>query len=49
MWEASSGKIHELNSMGTIVPDLAPFTRVPQGKGGQVGDTLAARAREDAA
>jgi gamma-glutamyltranspeptidase/glutathione hydrolase len=34
MWEASSGKIHELNSMGTIVPDLAPFTRVPQGKGG---------------
>lgn len=33
LWEAGSGKIHELNSMGTIVPDLAPFTRVPEGKG----------------
>jgi gamma-glutamyltranspeptidase/glutathione hydrolase len=33
-WEAESGRIHELNSMGTIVPGLAPFTRVPEGKGG---------------
>ena len=34
LWEESTGRIHELNSMGTIVPELAPFTRVPQGKGG---------------
>lgn len=34
MWEAETGRVHELNSMGTIVPELAPFTRVPQGKGG---------------
>ncbi len=32
-WDAASAKIYELNSMGTIVPGLAPFTRVPQGKG----------------
>ena len=32
-WEAATGEIHELNSMGTIVPDLAPFTPVPEGKG----------------
>src|SRR5262245_4141226 len=29
IWEAETGRIHELNSMGTIVPDLAPFRRVP--------------------
>jgi gamma-glutamyltranspeptidase / glutathione hydrolase len=34
LWEAETGRIHELNSMGTIVPGLAPFTRVPEGKGG---------------
>jgi gamma-glutamyltranspeptidase / glutathione hydrolase len=32
-WEASTRKIHELNSPGTIVPGLAPFRRVPKGKG----------------
>jgi gamma-glutamyltranspeptidase / glutathione hydrolase len=30
-WEASTGKSHYLNSMGTIVPDMAPFRRVPPG------------------
>jgi len=33
MWEAASGKVHELNSMGTIVPEMAPFNRVPAGTG----------------
>jgi gamma-glutamyltranspeptidase / glutathione hydrolase len=33
LWEAETGRVHELNSMGTIVPGLAPFTRVPEGKG----------------
>jgi gamma-glutamyltranspeptidase/glutathione hydrolase len=32
-WEASTGRIHELNSMGTIVPDLAPFHPIPAGRG----------------
>lgn len=32
-WEAASGCVHELNSPGTIVPGLAPFRRVPKGKG----------------
>jgi gamma-glutamyltranspeptidase/glutathione hydrolase len=32
-WEASTGRVHELNSMGTIVPDLAPFCPVPGGRG----------------
>jgi gamma-glutamyltranspeptidase/glutathione hydrolase len=32
-WEASTGKTHELNGMGTIVPGLAPFRRVPKGQG----------------
>ena len=30
-WEASSGKSYHLNSMGTLVPDMAPFWRVPKG------------------
>src|SRR5438093_5236261 len=33
MWEASSGRIHELNSMGTIVPDMKPFRRSPPAPG----------------
>jgi len=32
-WEASTGKTYELNGMGTIVPGLAPFRRVPKGQG----------------
>jgi gamma-glutamyltranspeptidase/glutathione hydrolase len=32
-WEASTGKSYYLNSMGTIVPDMAPFRRVPKGHG----------------
>jgi gamma-glutamyltranspeptidase/glutathione hydrolase len=32
-WESSSGKSYYLNSMGTVVPDMAPFRRVPQGQG----------------
>jgi gamma-glutamyltranspeptidase/glutathione hydrolase len=32
-WEAKTGKTYELNSMGTIVPDMAPFRRVPAGAG----------------
>jgi gamma-glutamyltranspeptidase/glutathione hydrolase len=32
-WEASSGKSYELNSVGTIVPALAPFRPIPPGKG----------------
>jgi gamma-glutamyltranspeptidase / glutathione hydrolase len=32
-WEASTGRTYELNSMGTIVPDMAPFSRVPAGTG----------------
>ena len=33
MYEAATGKIHELNSMGTLVPDLPAFRRVPPGTG----------------
>lgn len=33
LWEAGTGKIHELNSMGTIVPDMRPFHRIPVGHG----------------
>jgi gamma-glutamyltranspeptidase/glutathione hydrolase len=29
LWEASTGRVHELNSMGTIVPGLAPFRPYP--------------------
>src|SRR5690242_19169059 len=32
-YEAATGQVHELNSMGTIVPDMAPFHLVPGGKG----------------
>lgn len=32
-YEASTGKTYQLNSMGTIVPDLPPFRRVPPGTG----------------
>ena len=32
-FDASTGKTHELESMGTIVPDLAPFHPIPGGKG----------------
>jgi gamma-glutamyltranspeptidase / glutathione hydrolase len=32
-WEAESGRTYELNSWGTIVPDLAPFRPVPPGHG----------------
>lgn len=28
-WDQKHGTIHDLNSSGTIVPDLAPFRRVP--------------------
>src|SRR2546423_11356394 len=30
-YEAASGKTYQLNSMGTIVPDLAPFRPIPPG------------------
>jgi gamma-glutamyltranspeptidase / glutathione hydrolase len=33
MWEASTGQCHELNSMGTVVPGLAPFRPIPPGHG----------------
>ena len=32
-YEAATGQVHELESMGTIVPDLAPFHPIPGGKG----------------
>jgi gamma-glutamyltranspeptidase/glutathione hydrolase len=32
-WEAETGKTYQLNSMGTIVPDLAPFRPIPPGTG----------------
>ncbi|HVV76749.1 MAG TPA: gamma-glutamyltransferase [Mycobacteriales bacterium] len=32
-WDAKTGESHYLNSMGTIVPGLAPFRRVPGGHG----------------
>lgn len=32
-WDAASGRSHELNSMGTIVPGLAPFRPVVIGSG----------------
>ncbi|TWS19377.1 hypothetical protein FK529_09230 [Tsukamurella asaccharolytica] len=32
-YESATGQVHELNSGGTIVPDLPPFSPVPQGKG----------------
>ncbi|WP_222853329.1 gamma-glutamyltransferase [Fodinicola acaciae] len=33
VYDAASGDVVELNSMGTIVPGLAPFTPIPMGKG----------------
>ncbi|WP_406631255.1 gamma-glutamyltransferase [Amycolatopsis sp. WGS_07] len=33
VYDAESGQIAELNSMGTIVPGLAPFAPIPAGKG----------------
>lgn len=33
LWEERTGKIHELNSMGTIVPEMPAFRRVPAGHG----------------
>ncbi|MDP9102073.1 MAG: gamma-glutamyltransferase [Actinomycetota bacterium] len=33
VYEAATGQVHELNSGGTIVPDLPPFAPVPPGKG----------------
>lgn len=33
LWEAETGLVHELNSLGTIVADKAPFRRVPPGHG----------------
>jgi gamma-glutamyltranspeptidase/glutathione hydrolase len=33
-WEAKTGKIHQLNSSGTLVPHLAPFRLYPTGMGG---------------
>ena len=32
-FDAATGETHELESMGTLVPDLAPFHPVPGGKG----------------
>jgi gamma-glutamyltranspeptidase/glutathione hydrolase len=33
-WEAKTGKVHHLNSMGTLHPDLPPFYTYPPGLGG---------------
>ena len=33
-WEANSGKTYQLNSMGTLAPNLAPFHTYPAGLGG---------------
>lgn len=33
-WEAKSGKTYQLNSMGTLAADLAPFHTYPAGLGG---------------
>jgi gamma-glutamyltranspeptidase / glutathione hydrolase len=32
-WEEATGRTYELNGMGTIVPEMAPFRRVPAGTG----------------
>src|SRR5215813_398796 len=34
MWEAKTGRVHQLNSSGTLVPNLAPFRPYPPGLGG---------------
>jgi gamma-glutamyltranspeptidase/glutathione hydrolase len=42
VYEAKSGKVHYLNSMGTLHPDLPPFRTYPQGLGGvAVGSPMA--------
>ena len=33
MYEAATGELHQLNAMGTVVPDLPPLHRVPHGHG----------------
>lgn len=33
-WDARSSRVHQLNSMGTLHPDLAPFRPYPTGLGG---------------
>src|SRR5262245_6182194 len=33
VYDAASGQVHELNSLGTIVPGLPRFAPVPMGKG----------------
>ena len=33
-WEAKTGRVHYLNSMGTLVPHLPPFRTYPAGLGG---------------
>lgn len=33
IYEVETNQVHHLNSMGTIVPDLAPFRPVPVGRG----------------
>jgi gamma-glutamyltranspeptidase/glutathione hydrolase len=37
VYESATGQVHELNSSGTIVPGLAPFVRVPPGRGYYTG------------
>ncbi len=36
-YEASSGRVHELNGMGVILPDLAPFRQIPPDRGHLAG------------
>lgn len=36
-WEASTGKAYQLDSEGTLVPDLPPYKPVPDGVGGYAG------------
>jgi gamma-glutamyltranspeptidase/glutathione hydrolase len=41
-WEAKTGKVHQLNSSGTLVPHLPPFRLYPPGLGGvAVGSPMA--------
>jgi gamma-glutamyltranspeptidase/glutathione hydrolase len=36
-WDAKSGKLYHLNSIGTLQPDLAPFRTYPPRLGGVTG------------
>ncbi len=36
-WEAATGKTYQLDSSGTLVPDLAPFRPIPPGTGVYAG------------